>query len=74
MITTMCARILKVNRNSLLVRDNATSQEVIVNTSCVCNFRVNDRVNIIYNGMMTMSLPPQISALRIFKAPFNRCF
>lgn len=74
MMTTMCATILTINRDSLLVRDNATSQEVIVNTSCVCNFRVNDRINIIYNGIMTMSLPPQISALRIIKAPFNRCF
>lgn len=38
----MCAAVLEVNENSLLVRDNATSQEVIVNKPCVCKFRVND--------------------------------
>lgn len=70
----MCATVMEVNDNSLLVRDNATSQEVIVNKSCVCNFHVNDRVGIVYNGIMTMSLPPQINASRIFKMPFNICF
>lgn len=40
----MCATVLEVNKNSLLVRDNATSQEVVVNKSCVCNFRINDRI------------------------------
>lgn len=74
MTMVMCATILEVNRNSLLVRDNATSQDVLVNTSCVCHFRVNDRVKIIYNGIMTMSIPPQISAAKIIRTPFNRCF
>lgn len=40
----MCAAVLEVNENSLLVRDNATSQEVIVHKPCVCKFHVNDRV------------------------------
>lgn len=70
----MCAAVLEVNQDSLLVRDNATSQEVIVNNSCVCKFRVNDRVGIVYNGIMTRSIPPQINASRIFRMPFNRCF
>ncbi len=70
----MCATVLEVNNNSLLVRDNSTSQEVVVNKSCVCNFRVNDVVGIVYNGIMTMSIPPQISASKIFRMPFNRCF
>jgi len=48
----MCATILNVNNNNLLVRDNATSQEVIVHTSCTCNFHVNERINIVYNGRM----------------------
>ncbi len=69
----MCATILNVNRNNLLVRDNATSQEVIVHTSCTCNFHVNERINIVYNGRMTMSLPPQINAMRIIRLPFNMC-
>ncbi|WP_337484817.1 hypothetical protein [Porcipelethomonas sp.] len=70
----MCADVLEVNENSLLVRDNATSQEVIVNKPCVCKFHVNDRVGIVYNGIMTRSIPPQINASRIFRMPFNRCF
>lgn len=70
----MCATILRVERDRLLVRDSSTNQAVVVNTSCVCNFRVNNRVGIIYNGIMTLSIPPQINAIRIFRMPFNRCF
>lgn len=69
----MCATILEVNQNDLLVRDNATSQEVVVNTSNVCNLREGNRVKIIYNGIMTRSLPPQINAVRIIRVPFRRC-
>lgn len=71
---TMCAEVLEISDNRLLVRDNRTRQEVIVNTRCNCNFQVGDRVNILYSGAMTMSIPPQISAIRISKAKFNRCF
>lgn len=73
MIMVMCATVLEVNQNNLLVRDNANSQEVVVNTSNVCNLRVGDRVRIIHNGAMTMSLPPQISAIRIIRVPSRRC-
>lgn len=73
-MTSMCARILEIDDNRLLVRDSRTRQEVVVNTRCNCNFRVGDRIIIIYSGAMTMSIPPQISAIRIRKAPFNRCF
>ena len=73
-MTTMCARILEIDDNRLLVRDSRSRQEVAVNTRCNCNFDVGDRVIIVYSGAMTMSIPPQISAIRIRKAPFNRCF
>ena len=69
----MCATILEVQRDRLLVRDNSTSQIVAVNTRFSCNFRVNNRVKIFYNGIMTMSIPPQINAIRIFRIPFNMC-
>lgn len=71
-MTMMCAVVLEVNRDSLLVRDNQTSQEVLVRTSCTCGFQRNDRVNILYNGIMTMSIPPQINAIRISRVPFHR--
>ena len=63
----MCAVILEVNPDSLLVRDEATSQEVFVHTRCACRFQTDDRIVILYNGIMTMSLPPQITASKIFR-------
>ncbi len=71
---TMCAVILEISDRRLLVRDSQTDQEIAVNTRCNCNFRVGDRIIIVYNGAMTRSIPPQISAIRIRKAPFNICF
>ena len=71
---TMCAVILEISDRRLLVRDSKTDQEIVVNTRCNCNFRVGDRIIIFYNGAMTMSIPPQINAIRIRKAPFNICF
>ncbi len=59
------AEVLETGRNQILVRDCNTSQEVAVNLQNGCNFSVGDTVQIIYNGMMTMSIPPQISAGRI---------
>lgn len=55
------ASILENNGNQLLVSDYAARQEIAVNLRCGCGFRVNDNVKIIYNGIMTMSIPPQIS-------------
>ena len=69
----MRAVILEVSKDNLFVRDSETNQEVLVHTNCVCNLHVNDRILILYNGIMTMSIPPQISASRIFKSPFHRC-
>lgn len=71
---TMCAVILEISDRKILVRDSKTNQEIAVNTRCNCNFRVGDRVIIFHSGAMTMSIPPQISAIRIRKAPFNICF
>lgn len=62
----MCATVSCVEDNRLMVIDNKTRQEVAVNTCCL-NFEQGDRIKIIYNGAMTMSIPPQISASRIIR-------
>lgn len=56
------ACIKEVRKNSLLVQDCSTSQDIVVNTNCTRCFCVGDRIRICYNGIMTNSLPPQISA------------
>lgn len=59
---TMKARVLRVCRCELLVCDLCTCQEVRVHTRHACHFSVGDTVCIEYNGIMTLSLPPQINA------------
>ena len=44
-------------------------RDVVVHTPCAGRFCVGDRVRIGYNGIMTMSLPPQISAECIVRIP-----
>ncbi|MDR1753747.1 MAG: hypothetical protein LBR74_02430, partial [Eubacterium sp.] len=58
---TMTATILNVNSNSLLVRDSSNNQEVLVFYTSE-NLRPDDKVKITYNGLMTRSFPPQITA------------
>lgn len=61
----MIAVVREVRAGSLLVRDRATGQNVVVNTDQTRCIFPGDLVGILYNGVMTNSLPPQISALRI---------
>lgn len=56
------ATVLQVNPDSLFVVDS-TGQEILVYTQNAQQFIPGDFVRIIYNGAMTMSLPPQISAI-----------
>ena len=58
----MNARILRVNCCDLLVCDLCTCQEVLVHTNNACCFCPGQCVCVQYNGAMTMSIPPQISA------------
>jgi hypothetical protein len=67
----MQARVIRVNRSNLLVRDCRTGQSVQVNTERARRFRVGQRIIIQYSGAMTMSIPPQISAIDI--TPNVRC-
>lgn len=65
----MLAIVLRVDPGSLLVRDVSNNQEVRVNTRESQRFSQGDRVAIFYNGAMTASIPPQISAISIQKLP-----
>lgn len=58
----LLATVLSVQRNSLLVFDLASQQRVRVISPDACRFRRGDIVRIQYDGVMTASIPPQISA------------
>lgn len=63
----MVATIRAVRFNSLLVRDRATSQNVVVNTRNTRGFFPGETISILYNGVMAESIPPQIFAIRIWR-------
>jgi ribosomal protein L21E len=58
----MIATVIKANSESLLVVDTATGNEVRVNFRNARKFSPGNTVKIIFNGIMTKSMPPQISA------------
>ena len=62
---SMKACILQANQCDLLVRDCGTNQEVLVRSDYSCRFRAGETVCIYYNGVMTRSIPPQITATSI---------
>ena len=63
---TMLATVVQAWGSQVLVTDNANGQEVLVNTNnSTSNLTAGDQVRIVYNGVMTASLPPQISAQSI---------
>lgn len=64
---TMTADVLKNNGDNLFVRDWESGQEVQVNLPCPCRLCPGDRVCIRYDGIMTLSLPPQIAAQSVRK-------
>ena len=63
--TSLVGRVLEVNDGWLLVCDQSTCQQVRVNTPCASCYRVGERLRICYDGVMTASIPPQISASKI---------
>lgn len=67
---TMYAIIVGTERDRLIVFDFDTRQRVIVNTPIARQFRTGNIVRIQYNGVMTASIPPQISAFNITKVPW----
>lgn len=62
MCVTMEGTVLSVDCGDLLVRDCETCQEVTVLTEYACDFSAGDCVRVVYNGAMTRTLPPQITA------------
>lgn len=65
-MVTMIATVVRAWGTQVLVNDNANGQEVLVNTNnSTSNLSAGDQVRIVYNGVMTASLPPQISAQSI---------
>lgn len=70
----MIAIVQQVRQNSLLVRDRNNFNRVVVNTNNTRCFFVGDIVSILYNGITTRSIPPQISAIRIRRiSPRRNC-
>lgn len=65
----MQAVVIEVQWERLLVLDLQTRQNVMVNTPNARWFRPGELVRIWYNGVMTASIPPQITALNIASMP-----
>lgn len=59
------AIIIRINANNILVRDLDTNQEILVHYCNSRQFRLGERIRIEFTGQMTLSLPPQISAISI---------
>lgn len=66
---TMQATVLSVSRDRLLVFDLRSRQRVVVITPNARRFRRGDFVCILFSGIMTNSIPPQISATSIVSLP-----
>lgn len=65
-MVTMLATVVRSWGSQVLVTDSENGQEVLVNTNySTSNLSAGDQVRIVYNGVMTASLPPQISAQSI---------
>jgi len=61
----MNATITQVQPRNLLVNDLSTNQEVLVHSRNSSRFSAGDDVRITYDGKMTKSIPPQITAIAI---------
>ena len=65
-MVTMIATVVQAWGTQVLVTDNANGQQVLVNTNySTGNLAAGDQVRIVYNGVMTASIPPKISAQSI---------
>ncbi|NBI67806.1 hypothetical protein D1646_13545 [Pseudoflavonifractor sp. 60] len=65
-MVTMIATVVQAWGSQVLVNDHSNGQEVLVNTQySTANLAAGDQVRIVYDGIMSASLPPQISAQSI---------
>ena len=69
-MTILYATVLEVQPCWLLVTDRQTNQQVLVYARNACCFSVGEAITIYYNGAMTYSIPPQITALCIQRTCF----
>ena len=66
MMITMLGTVLQAWGSQVLIRDNSNGEQVLVNTNySTSNLSAGDQVRIQYDGAMTASIPPQISAMSI---------
>lgn len=68
-MVTMLAEVIRVECCRLVVCDECTKQEVVVNARNAACFCPGERICIHYSGVMAMSMPPQITACRIVRMP-----
>lgn len=65
-MVTMLATVVRAWGSQVLVTNNANGQEVLVNTNhSTGNLNAGDQVRIVFDGVMTASIPPQIFAQSI---------
>ena len=63
---TMLATVVQAWGSQVLVTDNANGQEILVLTNnSTSNLVAGDQVRIVFNGVMTASIPPQLNAQSI---------
>ena len=62
---TMIATVIRTEPGNILVWDAAASREVKVHFRDAGRFSPGERIRITYNGAMTHSIPPQITAISI---------
>lgn len=65
----MNATVIRSDPDSLLVRDLSNGNEVKVWTRNARNFSPGETIRITFNGAMTRSIPPQITAISIQRIP-----
>ena len=64
-MVTLLATVLQAWGSQVLVSDSS-GQEILVNTNySTSNLSAGDQVRIVYDGIMTASIPPQIAAQSI---------
>lgn len=65
-MVTLLGTVVRAWGSQVLVTDNSNGQEVLVNTNnSTSNLNAGDQVRVVYDGIMTSSIPPQISAQSI---------
>ncbi len=73
MMKQIRATVREVRDTNLLVYDWCSKQDILVHTPKALCYCYGDRLCIQYSGVMTMSIPPQITATRIRRLRPHGC-